>query len=149
MFHVPVGFTRRQFGMTLAAVTSALSATAASADPAAPWSGPAVVRKVFVGVPNTTWPRPDLDFKQEIAGINGKLGELERNHPGLVRFTGGEWLKAPGDVESWANSLNHTDARKFVEGYTGGLHRVVFYGDYILAIERMGRLMGFRVVKEI
>ena len=110
MSHVPVDFTRRQFGMTLAAVTSALPATAAPADPAAPWSGPAVVRKVFVGVPNTTWPRPDLDFKQEMADINGKLGELERNHPGLVRFTGGEWLKAPADVESWANSLNDTDA---------------------------------------
>ena len=53
-----------------------------------------------------------------MAGINGQLGELERNYPGLVRFT-------------------------------GGLHRVVFYGDYIPAVERMGRLMGFRVVKEI
>jgi hypothetical protein len=41
------------------------------------------------------------------------------------------------------------DARKFVEGYTGGLHRVIFYGDYTPAVERMGRLMGFRVVKEI
>jgi hypothetical protein len=40
------------------------------------------------------------------------------------------------------------DARKMAEGYTGGLHRVIFYGDYAEATERMGRLMGFRVVRE-
>lgn len=40
------------------------------------------------------------------------------------------------------------NARKFAEGYTGGLHRVVFYGDHSDAIERMGRLMGFRAVPE-
>ncbi|MCX6620399.1 MAG: hypothetical protein NTY38_04860, partial [Acidobacteria bacterium] len=33
------------------------------------------------------------------------------------------------------------DARKMAEGYTGGLHRVIFYGDYAQATERMGRLM--------
>lgn len=40
------------------------------------------------------------------------------------------------------------DARKILEGYRGGLHRVVFYGDYGRPIEQMGRLMGFRVVQE-
>jgi len=40
------------------------------------------------------------------------------------------------------------DARKMAEGYTGGLHRVIFYGDHSQAIERMGRLMGFRTVRE-
>lgn len=40
------------------------------------------------------------------------------------------------------------DARKLAEGYTGGLHRVIFYGDHTKAIERMGRLMGFRTVQE-
>lgn len=40
------------------------------------------------------------------------------------------------------------DARKFAEGYSGGLHRVIFYGDHAGAIERMGRLMGFKTVRE-
>jgi L-fucose isomerase-like protein len=40
------------------------------------------------------------------------------------------------------------DARKMAEGYTGGLHRVIFYGGYSQAIERMGRLMGFKTVHE-
>jgi L-fucose isomerase-like protein len=39
-------------------------------------------------------------------------------------------------------------ARKMFENYTGGLHRVIFYGDHVAAIERMGRLMGFDVVRE-
>ncbi|MFN0172235.1 MAG: hypothetical protein ACKV22_38020 [Bryobacteraceae bacterium] len=40
------------------------------------------------------------------------------------------------------------DARKMVETFTGGLHRVVVYGDYLQPVERMGRLMGFQVVHE-
>jgi hypothetical protein len=40
------------------------------------------------------------------------------------------------------------DARKMAEGYAGGLHRVVFYGDHAPAIERMGRLLGFKTVVE-
>ena len=40
------------------------------------------------------------------------------------------------------------DARKMAEGYTGGLHRVIFYGDHSQAAERMGRLMGYRTVRE-
>jgi hypothetical protein len=40
------------------------------------------------------------------------------------------------------------DARKMLEGYRGGLHRVIFYGDYVRPIEQMGRLMGFRVIHE-
>jgi hypothetical protein len=101
--------TRRQFGMTLAAANASSVVMAATGEDA-PWSGPAIVRKVFVGIPKPTWPRPDLDFKQEMAGISGKLDELERRHPGLVRFTGGEWLKAPGDVEPWAKGLSDVDA---------------------------------------
>jgi hypothetical protein len=42
-----------------------------------------------------------------------------------------------------------SDAEKLLENYTGGLHRVIFYGDHVRAVERMGRLMGFEVVREI
>jgi len=42
-----------------------------------------------------------------------------------------------------------TDAEKWIENYSSGLHRVIFYGDHVAAIERMGRLMGFEVVREI
>jgi len=42
-----------------------------------------------------------------------------------------------------------SDAKKMLAGYSGGLHRVIFYGDHVPAIERMGRLMGFRVTREI
>lgn len=42
-----------------------------------------------------------------------------------------------------------SDAGKWLENYSGGLHRVLFYGDHIRTIERMGRLMGFAVVNEI
>jgi hypothetical protein len=40
------------------------------------------------------------------------------------------------------------NARKMLEGFTGGLHRVVVYGDYVQPIEQMGRLMGFEVYRE-
>ena len=41
------------------------------------------------------------------------------------------------------------DAEKWLQNWTSGLHRVIFYGDHVPAIERMGRLMGFQVVREI
>jgi L-fucose isomerase-like protein len=40
------------------------------------------------------------------------------------------------------------DARKMLENFTGGLHRVLVYGDYLRPVEQMGRLMGFKVVRE-
>ncbi len=42
-----------------------------------------------------------------------------------------------------------SDAEKWLENYSAGLHRVMFYGDHTRTIERMGRLMGFSVVNEI
>jgi hypothetical protein len=40
------------------------------------------------------------------------------------------------------------DAEKWLQNFTAGLHRVIFYGDHVRDIERMGRLMGFEVVRE-
>jgi L-fucose isomerase-like protein len=41
------------------------------------------------------------------------------------------------------------DARKMAEGYTGGLHRVMFYGDLTAPLQRLARLTGIEIVKEI
>jgi hypothetical protein len=41
-----------------------------------------------------------------------------------------------------------TDARKLLEGYEGGLHRVIFYGDRVRTIRDLGALMQFKVVEE-
>jgi hypothetical protein len=107
-----LSMTRREFGMAMAAAGAAgLAAAAAEADlEAGPWSGPAIVKKVYIGVAKPTWPRPDLDFKQEIAGIDAKLADLERKHPKLVRFTGGDWLKEPAEVEAWVKNGGDADA---------------------------------------
>ena len=40
------------------------------------------------------------------------------------------------------------DAHKLLEGYEGGLHRVIFYGDRIRAIRDLAGLMRFQVVEE-
>ena len=101
--------TRRQFGFGLAAATIAVPVIrAASGD--APWDDPAVVKRVFVGVPKPTWPRPDLDFNQEMGEISAKLAELEKKYPGQIRLTGGDWIQKVEDVEPWAKSLGDADA---------------------------------------
>lgn len=41
------------------------------------------------------------------------------------------------------------DAEKWLQSYGPGLHRVIFYGDHMRSIERMGRLMGFEPVQEM
>jgi len=40
------------------------------------------------------------------------------------------------------------DAQKLLNGYEGGLHRVIFYGNRIRAIRDLAGLMQFRVVEE-
>jgi len=40
------------------------------------------------------------------------------------------------------------DAAKMLENFSGGLHRVVVFGDYTRAVQQMSRLMGFQVIQE-
>jgi len=63
-----------------------------------------------VGVPNPTWPRPDLDLNQEMGEISAKLAELERKSQGQIRLTGGDWIRKVEDVEPWAKSMGDADA---------------------------------------
>ena len=46
-------------------------------------------------------------------------------------------------------STQVADAHKLLEGYEGGLHRVIFYGDRTRAIRDLSGLMQFKVVDEI
>ncbi len=100
--------TRRQFGFAFGASTLAAAHTAMAAPAAAPWMGPAVVKKVYMRKPVPTWPCPDLDVKQEIAGIEARLAEVERKHPGL-RLTGGEVLTAGEDISGRVRDLGDVD----------------------------------------
>jgi hypothetical protein len=40
------------------------------------------------------------------------------------------------------------DAQKILENYTGGLHRVIFYGDHVREIKRLAHFLPFNVVEE-
>jgi hypothetical protein len=57
-----------------------------------------------------------------------------------------------GDSDRGCRSQIRTrvsDAEKWLQNYTAGLHRVIFYGDHMKSLERMGRLLGFEVVREV
>jgi hypothetical protein len=41
------------------------------------------------------------------------------------------------------------NARKFLEVYSAGLHRVVFYGDHLQALDRFTRITGVQLVREV
>lgn len=40
------------------------------------------------------------------------------------------------------------DARKYLYGYKGGLHRVLAYGNHLAALEDLSRLLGFKLMLE-
>lgn len=98
--------TRRDFVLCLGATALPLPAAAAEG----PWSGPATVHKVYLANPKPTWPYPDIDFKREMAGIDGRLADLEAKHPGVVRFTGGRLLLPDSDIGAWIQSTAGADA---------------------------------------
>ncbi len=101
--------TRRHFALTTASALGPLSLLAANDDAATmPWAGPAVVRKVYLGG-RPSWPRPDADLSQDVAGIEARLGELERRYPGQIRFTGGEMLKSDAEVTAWLENGSDAD----------------------------------------
>jgi L-fucose isomerase-like protein len=76
----------------------------------------------------------------------------------MARFVGADkFLVSTGEVTGVPDSdrgcrtqirTRVADAEKMLQGYGNGLHRVIFYGDHVRAIERMGRLMGFQVIRE-
>ena len=99
--------TRRDFGLSLCGLPFALPAPAAED---MPWSGPAVVRKVYLVGPRTHWPKPGLDVKKDVAEVEARLAEVERKHAGRLRFTGGEVLRADAEVEPWLKGMGDADA---------------------------------------
>ncbi len=40
------------------------------------------------------------------------------------------------------------DARKMLDGWSHGLHRVIFYGHHVADARRLGRFTGFKIVEE-
>jgi hypothetical protein len=67
-------------------------------------------------------------------------------------------LVSTAEVTGWVDSdrgcrsqvrTRVADAESWLRNYSAGLHRVICYGDHVRDIQRMGRLMGFEVVKEV
>lgn len=100
--------TRRRFALSAVGALTApwFAARGATAD--MPWSGPAVVRKVYLcGKPS--WPSPDADVDQNIAAVEAKLKELERMYPGQIRLTGGERLNNAAEMTGWLQKPDDAD----------------------------------------
>ncbi len=58
----------------------------------------------------------------------------------------------PGDNHRGCRTQIRTrvaDASRWLHNYSSGLHRVIFYGDHVRAIEMLGRMLAFRVTHEV
>ncbi|MEK7405385.1 MAG: hypothetical protein AAB225_09775 [Acidobacteriota bacterium] len=112
--------TRRHFGLLCAG--AALRLPLAGEEPL-PAMGPANVKKIYLAVPQPTWPHPALDVIREMAEVETRIGELERKHPGKVRFSGGELVRTPEAAETWAKGLGDADAVLIIDltSGTGGM----------------------------
>lgn len=107
--------TRRRFSLLLAG----LAARIAPAQQSGPWAEPALVKKIYLAVPQPTWPRPDLDVSQEMAEIEQRLGEIERRHPGAVRFTPPQLVRTVADAEACVKGLGDVDAVLLIDLTSG------------------------------
>jgi len=70
--------------------------------------------------------------------------------PGKMVISTGEITDTPDNKRGCRTkaATRVADADKLLHNYTGGLHRVLIYGDHAAEIRSMGRLMGFTVVDE-
>ncbi|HWQ54777.1 MAG TPA: hypothetical protein VN442_13915 [Bryobacteraceae bacterium] len=73
-----------------------------------PWNGPATIAKVYLGGP-PIWPTPDLDAKKEVAEVEAELRKVELKNAHLVRFIGGDLLRAPEEVQPWLARMGDVD----------------------------------------
>ncbi len=101
--------TRRQFGISLCGLASAIRADAEEWTASMPWNAPATVAKVYLGNDKVYWPKPTLDVKQEIADMEARLAEVARKHAHNVRFVGGDDLKSEADVAPWLAKIGPVD----------------------------------------
>ena len=121
MSDFPILPTRRNFlYCSVAGALPSWTINAGAVQANMPWSGPAVIRKVFLASQTPSWPRPDIDLKQEMAEIEAQLGELARRHPGELTFIGGELLREGTDISAWAQSAGDADVL-LVFNVTSGL----------------------------
>jgi len=68
----------------------------------------------------------------------------------IMLISTGEIIDSP-DVDRGCRTkaaIKVADARKFLDNWTGGLHRVLFYGDYVSDVINIGKLLSFKVVDE-
>ncbi len=116
-------FTRRQFGLLLSSAAVRFGWAAERG----PWSEPATVKKIYLAVPRPTWPRPDLDVPEAMGEIEEKIAELERKHPGAVRFTPPQLVRTPEDADACVKGLGDVDAVLMIDltsGTSGMLRRL-------------------------
>jgi len=101
--------TRRSFlSASAASLGAALPAPGGAEQIQMPWSGPAVVRRVFLAR-HAGWPRPDVDLKAEVAKIEANLLEWQKRYPGRIQLTGGEMLRNEAAAEAWAAQATQAD----------------------------------------
>jgi len=106
----PLTVTRRQFSLSsLGGLGLSAPLEAEGGWDKMPWAGPAKVKKVYVAVPRPTWPRPTIPVEQTRAEIDAKLSELERKHPNVVRFSGGELVRTMDEANAWVKNLAGED----------------------------------------
>jgi hypothetical protein len=53
-----------------------------------------------------------------------------------------------GDARKMLENWTVPDTRKKLEHWAGGVHRVLFYGSHIADVTNLGKLLGFRVIRE-
>ena len=130
------------------------------------------IRKVYMGVPVPSWPKAGFDINIDIQ----KLENIVRSHleddkgsslqvlmrigqkvtvaklVGLstMLISTGEIIASP-DVDRGCRTKITTkvpNARKMLDNWSGGLHRLIFYGDWVDEVINLGKLLSYNVFFE-
>lgn len=121
-------YTRREFLGAAAAGLASVGLVAKGAGQVVP-AVPATdltetrIRKVFLAKPVPTWPKPDIDLKDEMRRIDAELERLS-DQLGGIRFEGGELYRTPPEVPKTAEELGRPDGLlvfNLTSGVTGML----------------------------
>jgi L-fucose isomerase-like protein len=88
---------------------------------------------------------------QVLMPVNEPVTVARLNGPSRMLITTG-FVTGTVDTDRGCRSKIRTrvaDAESWLNNYSAGLHRVVFYGNHLKDIQRMGKLMGFELANEM
>ena len=107
------------------------------------------VAKVYLGVPGSHYPNPDLDLRKEVQSYESEFAKM-KDELADVEFVADEMVSSADQLGKWKAALKDVDgsAERLWKNWSDGIHRVTCYGDLTKDLEHLCRFKQIDMINE-